>query len=181
MALGATIFNFDIDLADADRGVYETLALRVARHPSESEEYLVTRLLAYCLEYREGIAFSNGIADPDEPAITVRDLTGALLAWIDIGAPDAARLHKAAKAAPRVVVYTHRDPDQLVRQWAGERIHRAGDLELYRVDRDLLAGMVAALERRMSFAMSVTDRHVYVSLGSNGIDGLVGRVPTSLG
>ncbi len=181
MALGATIYNFDIDLADADRSVYETLSLRVARHPSESEEYLVTRLLAYCLEYREGISFSKGIADPDEPAIAVRDLTGALLAWIDIGAPDAARLHKAAKAAPRVVVYTHRDPDQLVRQWTGERIHRAADLELYRVDRDLLAGMVAALERRMSFAISVTDRHVYVSLGSSGIDGLVGRVTTSLG
>ena len=59
MALTSTVYNFDIDLADADRGCYETIALRVARHPSESEEYLVTRVLAYCLEYAEGIAFSN--------------------------------------------------------------------------------------------------------------------------
>lgn len=176
MALTATIYTFDIDLADADRGVYETLALRVARHPSESEEYLVTRLLAYCLEYREGIAFSNGIADPDEPAIAVRDLTGAIQVWIDIGWPDAARVHRAAKVAPRVAVYTHRDTDRLVRQWSGERIHRPGDLELYRVDRDLISGLVAVLERRMSFALSATDRHVYVSIGTKTIEGSVDRV-----
>jgi uncharacterized protein YaeQ len=176
MALTATIYTFDIDLADADRGVYETLALRVARHPSESEEYLVTRLLAYCLEYREGIAFSNGIADPDEPTIAVRDLTGAIQVWIEIGAPDAPRLHRAAKAAPRVAVYTHRDTDQLIRQWSRERIHRGAELELYRVDRDLLTGFVAALERRLSFALSVTDRHVYVSVGDKTIEGDVRRV-----
>ncbi len=114
MALGATMYVFEVRLADADRGVYETLTLRVARHPSETAEYLVTRLFAYCLEYAEGIAFSKGLSDPDEPAISVRDLTGALQAWIDIGAPDAARLHKAAKAAPNVAVYVHRDPDQLL-------------------------------------------------------------------
>src|SRR5918997_7076013 len=135
MALTATIHNFDIQLSDVDRGVYESLSLRVARHPSETEEYLLTRVLAYCLEYAEGIAFSKGLAEPDEPAIAVRDLTGALRVWIDVGAPDAARLHKASKAAPRVAVYTHRPPAQLLRALAGERIHRADALELYAVDR----------------------------------------------
>ena len=77
MALQATIYNFDIELADSDRGVYESLALRVARHPSESEDHLITRLLAYLLEFVDGIAFSRGISDPDEPAIAVRDLTVA--------------------------------------------------------------------------------------------------------
>ena len=95
MALGATIYNFDIDLADADRSVYESLALRVPRHPSESAEYLVTRVLAYLLEYTGGIGFSKGVSEPDEPAIVVRDLTGAINAWIEVGTPDAARLHKA--------------------------------------------------------------------------------------
>src|SRR5882762_8474744 len=99
MALTATIHNFEIELADSDRNRYESLALRVARHPSESEEYLVTRVLAYALEFTEGIAFSRGLSEPDEPAISVRDLTGVLRAWIEIGTPDAARLHKASKAA----------------------------------------------------------------------------------
>src|SRR5438045_3695280 len=129
MALTATIYNIQIDLADTDRGVYEALDLRVARHPSESEEYLIARVLAYALEYAEGIEFSRGISDPDEPTIAVRDLTGAFKAWIEIGSPDAARLHKASKAAPRVAVYTHKDPAQLVARLAGERIHRAEDVE----------------------------------------------------
>src|SRR5678815_2808962 len=123
MALTATIHNFEIELADSDRQVYESLALRVARHPSESEEYLITRLLAYLLEYAEGIEFSRGVSDPDEPAIVIRDLTGAMKAWIDIGTPDAARLHKASKSARRVAVYTHKDPTQFLKQLDGEKIY----------------------------------------------------------
>ena len=175
MALSATIYNFDIALADIDRGVYESLALRVARHPSETEEYLLARVIAYCLAYREGIAFSRGLAEPDEPPLAVRDLTGALELWVEIGAPDAARLHKASKAAPRVAVYTHRDPAQLLRQLAGERIHRAEALELYAIDRSLLTALAERLERRMSFQLSVTEGHLYLTLGDVSLDGAVVR------
>jgi uncharacterized protein YaeQ len=178
VALTATIYNFDIDLADADRGVYESLALRVARHPSESEEYLLTRVLAYALEFTEGIAFSSGgLSDPDEPTISVRDLTGRLRTWIEIGAPDAARLHKAAKAAPRVAVYTHKDPEQLVGRLRGERIHRAETIELWAMDRRLIAQIAARLDRRMTFALSVTDRELYVSIGSDTLTGGLVRYP----
>ena len=177
VALTATIYNFDIDLADADRGVYETLALRVARHPSESEEYLWTRVLAYALEFVEGIEFSRGLSDPDEPTICVRDLTGRLQVWIEIGSPDAARLHKAAKAAPRVVVYTHKDPEQLVGRLRGERIHRAEEIELWAVDRRFVSQLAARLDRRMSFAISVTDRELYVSIGSETLTGGLVRYP----
>lgn len=175
MALTATIHNFDIELADVDRGVYESLSFRVARHPSETEEYLLTRVLAYCLEHAEGIAFSKGLAEPDEPAIAVRDLTGALRAWIDIGAPDAARLHKASKASPRVAVYTHRDPAQLVRQLSGERIHRAEALELYAVDRGLLASLASHLDRRVALSLSVTERQLYVDVAGATLAGSVER------
>ena len=177
MALTATIYNFDIDLADADRGVYESLALRVARHPSESEEYLWTRVLAYALEFVEGIEFSRGLSDPDEPTICVRDLTGRRQVWIEIGSPDAARLHKAAKAAPRVVVYTHKDPEQLVGRLRGERIHRAEEIELWAVDRRFVSQLAARLDRRMSFAISVTDRELYVSIGSDTLTGGLVRYP----
>lgn len=175
MALTATLYNFDVQLADVDRGVYETLALRVARHPSETEEYLLTRVLAYCLEYAEGIAFSKGLAEPDEPAITVRDLTGALRAWIEIGTPDAARLHRASKASPRVAVYTHKDPALLVRQLAGERIHRADALEIHAVDRELLAAMAERLDRRNTMELSVTERHLYVTMRGETLSGAVER------
>ncbi|MGH7788337.1 MAG: YaeQ family protein [Candidatus Binatia bacterium] len=175
MALTATIYSFEIQLSDVDRGVYEALSLRVARQPSETEEYLLTRVLAYCLEYAEGISFSRGLAEPDEPAVTVRDLTGGWRVWIEIGAPDAARLHKASKLAPRVVVYTHKDPDALLRQLAGARIHRAERIEIHAVDRALLAELVARLERRMVFELAVSDRHLYVTLGAATLAGVVTR------
>ena len=175
MALSATVYNLEIDLADSDRGVYESLALRVARHPSESEEYFVTRVLGYLLEYTEGIEFSRGISDPDEPTIAVRDLTGVLKVWIEIGAPDAARLHKASKASPRVSVYTHKDPAQLVARLAGEKIHKADAVDLWAVDRDFVAQFAARLDRRMSFSLSVTDRDLFLSIGSDTLTGSVVR------
>ena len=179
MALTATIYNIDVELADVDRNVYDTLSLRMARHPSESEEYFVTRLLAYCLEYAEGIQFSNGISDPEEPTISVRDLTGAIEVWIEIGAPDAARVHKASKASPRVAVYTHRDVTQLLKQWAGERIHRADELELYAFDRAFIAAFGAKLERRMAIALSRTDGHLYLTIGDVVLEGAVTQIPVS--
>jgi uncharacterized protein YaeQ len=176
MALSATVYTLDIDLADSDRGVYESLALRVARHPSESDDYLVGRVLAYCLEYTAGIAFSRGgLSDADEPAISIRDLTGSLQAWIDIGSPDAARLHKACKLAPRVAVYMHRDPAQFLRNLSGERIHRVAALELYALERALVAALAAKLERRMAFALSINERELYVSIGDETLTGLVRR------
>jgi uncharacterized protein YaeQ len=177
MALSATIHVFDIQLANSDRGVYESLALRVARHPSEAPDYLLTRVLAYCLEYTEGIAFSNGLSEPDEPAIAVRDLTGALRAWIDVGAPEAARLHRASKAAPRVAVYTHKDPGQLAARLGGERIHRVEALELYAVDREWLASLVERLTRRMAFTLTVAEQNVYLSLGEETFSSVIERIP----
>ena len=176
MALPSTIYSFEIELADVDRGVYESLALKVARHPSETEEYLITRVLAYCLELTEGLTFSRGLAEPNEPALSVRDLTGALQSWIEVGVPDAERLHKASKAAPRVAVYTKKESRHLLRQLAGERIHRAEALELYAIDRDLLTGLTERLDRRMAFALSVADRHLFVTLEGATLDGAVERL-----
>jgi uncharacterized protein YaeQ len=173
MALQATIYNFDIDLADSDRQVYESISLRVARHPSESDEYLVTRVLAYLAEFTEGIAFSRGVSEPDEPAIAVRDLTGTIQTWIDIGAPEAARLHKASKAARRVVVYTHKDTRQFLARLAGERIHRAEALELYAIDRALIDALVGRLERRVSWTVSIADREFFIASGGEDLTGAI--------
>ena len=85
MALTATIYSFETELADIDRGVYQSLALRVARQPSETPEFMLTRFLAYCLEYTEGIEFTEGVAAGDDPAVLVRDMTGRVTAWIEVG------------------------------------------------------------------------------------------------
>ena len=173
MALTATIYNFDVELADNDRDVYESLALRVAQHPSESDEYLIARVLAYLLEYRDGIAFSRGVSEPDEPTISIRDLTGAITTWIEIGTPDAARLHKASKAAARVVVYCHKEGAQWLKGLAAAGIHRAGELRLYSIERGFISEMVARLDRRVAFSMSITDREIYLSFGADNLTGHV--------
>lgn len=176
MPLTATIYKFDVDLSDTDRQVYESLAIQVARHPSESEEFLVTRLMAYCLEFSSGIAFSpSGLSDPDAPALTVRDLTGGLRSWIEIGAPDAARLHRASKSGARVVVYTHKDVSQLVSRLTGERIHRVEAVELYAIDRRFVGAVAARLERRMAFSLTIVERELYLSIGEETLLGAVTR------
>jgi uncharacterized protein YaeQ len=172
MALGATIHHFEVRLANVERAVYETLSLKLARHPSESDEYLVARALAYCLEYTDGIAFSKGgLSDPDEPPIAVRDLTGRLVSWIDLGLPDAARLHRASKAAPRVAVYTHRDPALLVRAVEGARVHRADELEIYAFDRLQVAGLAQRLQRRTQWELSLTGGTLYAAVGGDTLEG----------
>jgi uncharacterized protein YaeQ len=173
----ATVYNFEIDLADNDRSVYENLALRVAQHPSESEDFLWTRVLAFALEYHQRLEFSRGgLSDVDEPPLAIRDLTGRYESWIEIGLPDADRLHRAAKAAPRVVVYAHRDPMQWWSRLDRSAIHRAETIEFWAVDRALIAALAGHLERRTAFALSVTDRDLFLSIGSDTLTGVVRRL-----
>ena len=165
MAQASTIYSVTIDLADLDRGVFETLDLRVARHPSETAEYMLVRLLAYCLEYQEGIALTEGVSSGDEPALVVRDLTGRLTAWIEVGLPDASRLHRGSKLAGRAAVYTHRDVRQLLSQLSGAKIHRAGDIPIRAFDRAAIDELAALVERRTSLAVSISGGDVSVAIG----------------
>ena len=174
MGLSATVHSFEISLNDADRGVYEALEFRVARHPSETAEYLVTRVLAYCLEYGEGLTFSSGgLSNPDAPALEIRDLTGRLLSWIEVGTPEPSRLHKAAKASPRVAVYAHRDITGLLERLSAEPIHRVAEIELYALDRALVAALAARLDRRVRFDLAVSGRELYISIADATLTGAV--------
>ena len=174
VALTATVYTADIDLSDHDRGIYDALALRVARHPSESDEYLVTRVLAYALEYTDGLEFSGGgLSSPEEPALAVRDLTGTLQAWIDIGWPDATRLHKAAKASPRVAVYPHRDAGQWLKRLEGERIHRASNIHVRAIDTSVIGALAARLDRRLALALAVSEGELFVSIGADTFSGRI--------
>lgn len=166
MALTATVYNFSIQLADVDRGVYETLDLRVARQPSETAEYMLMRVLAYCLEFTEGIAFTEGVAAGDEPAVLVRDLTGRITAWIEVGAPDAERLHRGSKLAGRAAVYTHRNIRLVLSQLNGKKIHRGEDIPVYAFAPEFVAAAAEALERRVDAALSVTEGELYLDIGA---------------
>ncbi|MGM0576853.1 MAG: YaeQ family protein [Myxococcota bacterium] len=165
MALPSTLRRFTVDVSDVERGVYETLDLRVAQHPSETLRYMLTRILAYALEQREGLEMSRGLCVPDEPALSARDLTGRLTAWIEVGSPAADRLHKASKAAPEVVVYTYKAPDSLARDVASRGVHEAEAIALYAVDPEFLDALAGTVDRTNAWSLVRTGGEVFVTVG----------------
>lgn len=164
MALNATVYTLTVELSDVDRGVYESLDLRMAREPSESADYFLVRLLAYCLEYAEGIRFTQGVAAGDEPAVWIHDLTGRLLAWIDVGLPGADHLHRGSRDAERAAVYTHRDAEQLIAQLSGKKIHRAEEIPLYALAPRFVSDVAERIERRASIAITRSDGELFVDV-----------------
>ena len=164
MALTATISNFDTELADIDRSVYQTLALRLARHPSETPEFMLARWLAYCLEYTEGIEFTEGVSAGDDPAVIVRDMTGRVTAWIEVGMPDAARLHRGSKLAGRAAVYTHRNVARVLDGLNGKHVHRAADIPVYEFGTGFIEDVAAVLQRRETISLSITERQMYLDV-----------------
>lgn len=145
--------------------------MRVAQHPSETDAYMVTRVLAYCLELEEGIAFSaGGVSTGEEPAILVKDLTGLITAWIEVGAPDAQRLHLGSKRADRAAVYTHRDPAKLLATWRGKTIHRSQDIVVRSFDSKFIDAAALALTRRNTMSLSVTEGQIYLELNGTNLE-----------
>jgi uncharacterized protein YaeQ len=174
VALTATVYHLQIELSDVDRGVYESLDLRIARHPSESMPYLLTRTIAYALLYEEGLAFSKGgLSSADEAPLSIRDLQGNLRAWIEVGTPAADRLHKASKASPRVVVFTQHDP-RLLRNQAQERdIHKADQIEIYALDPKFLEQLGALTDRNARWTLMRNEGVLYVTIGDKTVSGTV--------
>lgn len=164
MALTATVHRLQITLSDVDRGVYETLDLRMARHPSESARYFWLRTLAYCLSYEDGIAFSKGgLSDSDEPPVSIHDPTGILLAWIEVGSPSAERLHRAAKAARRVALFTTTERALLEREAGTRKIYALDAIAVFLLEPDFIAALEPQLERQLELELVRTGEALYVT------------------
>lgn len=180
MAIGATVHRFEVAVSDVERGVYETLDLRVARHPSESMRYMLLRVLAYGLSYEEGIAFSKGgLGDADEPPLSIRDATGLFLAWIDVGLPSAERLHKAAKAARRVAIFTAHDAAAMSREVASRPspIHRVHEIEVFRVEPSLLDALEAHVDRHTKLELVRNEGRLYITVDGETLEGSIDQAP----
>ena len=165
-----------MQLSDVDRGVYEALDLRLAQHPSETDLFLVTRALAYCLCFEEGIEFGHGLSNVDEPALWIKSPDGRLVSWIEVGTPSAERLHRASKASPRVCVFTQHDPQLIVRDAAKTPIHRAHEIELYAPEPALLRALAERVERAMSWELSLSGGQLYVGVGRDSFEGELKRI-----
>lgn len=172
----ATLYRFRIELSDIDRGVYEPLDFRVALHPSETPRFLLTRVIAFALNYQEGIEFApGGISDTEEPAIRVKSLDGRTTMWIEIGNPATKKLHKASKSSPVVKVYAHKDPSSLVQELSKEEVHRAREIELYQVSNEFLNGLEALLQRDNKWNLIQTDGSLTVTMDAKTVEGEIRR------
>lgn len=177
MAIGSTLYRVSMEVSDVDRGVYESLAYRVARHPSESDARLVVRILAFALCYEEGLQFGKGLSDGEEPALATRDLTGKLLHWVDVGTPGADRIHAASKRAERVSIVCHRGIDALTREMTRRRVHGAEDIDVLLLEPDFVESLAAALERNSEWTVVCTDGALSVTLAGQSFEGNVQHVP----
>jgi uncharacterized protein YaeQ len=171
------LHRFEIALADVDRGVYTDLDLRVHRHPSEDEPWLLTRVLAFALELEEDLAFSKGLPEADEPAVWRKTLDGRVLTWIEVGAPAADRLHRAAKLAQRVVVWCHRRPDVLQQRAAKEGVHKGEQIAVVKVPTELLTALAAKLDRNNKWDVSRHEGRVTIVVGGEVIEAALETVP----
>ncbi len=164
MALTATMFRFELELSDVDRGVYETLELRVAQHPSESDAFMVTRVLAMALEYRDGLEFGRGVCVPDDPPLSAPNAMGGVALWIEIGRPSADRLHKVAKQTDELRVYTHKSPTPLMDDLASGQIYRGDDIVVVALDPTFIDALGARLSRNNKWAVLRSHGELYVTI-----------------
>ena len=163
MALKATIFKASLQVSDVDRNYYGEHSLTLARHPSETDERMMMRVLAFALNAHEHLAFGKGLSDTDEPDLWQKDLTGAIVHWIDVGLPDEKRLIRACGRADRVTVYAYGRGADLWWQTNAERLGRAKNLTVWRVPAGASesAGMLA--QRAMQLQCMVQEGQVWFS------------------
>ena len=162
MALKSTPYKFRVNLTDTDRSVYEDLNLTVARHPSETEQRLAARVLAYALWYHEQLAFGRGLSDVDEPALWQKTLDGRIEHWIDVGLPDAERLIGASRRSERcsLLVYGQN------RIWAGKTlpdVAQQGNLQIAVLPQEPLEALASELPRSVNWGVMISDGVLYVS------------------
>ena len=161
-----TLYRFRIDLSDITRGVYEQLDFRIAQHPSETDLYLLTRMLAFCLNWQEGLEFSStGLSDPEGPCIFLNHVNGRTLLWIEIGNPQVRKIHRASKASDLVKIYTYKNPELILKESAGQNIHRAQEIEIQALDPQFLERLSRRLTKEVRWSVLFNDGVLTVGAG----------------
>jgi len=164
MALKATIFKAGLQIADMDRNYYHDHALTIARHPSETDERMMVRLLAFTLHAHDALVFGKGLSTDDEPDLWQKDLTGAIETWIDVGLPDEKLVRKACGRARQVFIYSYggRVADLWWNQIGG-RLERIQNLSVINLPADSSQGMARLAQRNMQLQCTIQDGQIWVA------------------
>jgi uncharacterized protein YaeQ len=163
MALKATIYKADLQIADMDRNYYQEHGLTMARHPSETDERMMIRLLAFALHAGPSLAFTKGLFDTDEPDLWQKDLTGAIDLWIEVGQPDEKRLMKACGRAAKVVVYSYSATSHLWYKQIANKLERAKNLTVVNIPAEASEQLERLAKRNMQLQCTIQDGQVWLT------------------
>ena len=163
MALKSTIFKADLQIADMDRHYYQDHSLTIARHPSETDERMMMRLLAFVRHAHEMLVFAKGLSDVDEPDLWQKDLTGAIDLWIEAGLPDERRILKACGRASQVAIYAYGSTVNIWWGQIGNRVERARNLQVFHVASETSMALAGLAQRTMQLQCTVQDGQIWIS------------------
>ncbi|MBD8544009.1 YaeQ family protein [Oxalobacteraceae sp. CFBP 8761] len=169
MAIKATIYKADLSIADMDRNYYQEHSLTIARHPSETDERVMIRVLAYALHADPGLAFTKDLFDVDEPALWLKDLTGAIDLWIEVGQPDEKRLLKAAGRAEKVIVYSYSATSSIWFKGIANKIERAKNVSVINIPAEISAQLEKMASRSMALQCTIQDGQVWLTDGTDTV------------
>jgi uncharacterized protein YaeQ len=169
MAQPSTIYRANIQFSDIDRGVYETLQTAVARHPSETEERLVARLLSYALFYEEDLLFTKGISVGDEPDLWSKGPDGRVLLWVEVGLPEPERLIKAARHAERVALLACGNSMPNWERQQLQKLASVANLTITTLDKEFMSRLVALLERSITWDITITEGTLYLQIAGESL------------
>jgi len=170
MALKSTIYKAELQISDMDRHYYESHALTIARHPSETDERMMMRVLAFAIHAHEHLSFGKGLSADDEPDLWQKDLTGAIDLWIDVGQPDDRRILKACGRAAKVVLYAYSATTHIWWSQTGSRIERAKNLTVLQVPAEASQALGELAERTMQLQCTIQDGQIWFTSGDKTIE-----------
>ena len=169
MALKATIYKADIQIADMDRNYYQDHTLTLARHPSETDERMMIRLLAFAIHASESLSFTKGLFDTDEPDLWQKDLTGAIDLWIEVGQPDEKRLMKACGRSEQVIVYSYSATSHIWYKQIAGKLERGRNLSVVNIPSEASGQLEKLARRNMQLQCTIQDGQIYLTDGADTV------------
>jgi uncharacterized protein YaeQ len=163
MALKATIYKAELQIADMDRNYYQQHSLTLARHPSETDERMMIRLLAFAIHASEALTFTKGLFDTDEPDLWQKDLTGAIELWVEVGQPDEKRLMKACGRAEKVVVYSYSATSHIWFKQIANKLERAKNLSVINIPSEASVQLEKMANRNMQLQCTIQDGQIWLT------------------
>ncbi|MGV7209954.1 YaeQ family protein [Oxalobacteraceae bacterium A2-2] len=170
MALKATIYKAELSIADMDRNYYDTANLTLARHPSETDERMMVRLLAYAIHAHEQLTFTKGLFDVDEPDLWQMDLTGAIQLWIEVGQPDEKKILKGAGRSEHVVVYSYSATSHIWWKQLANKVERCRNLTVVDLPAEATEALGRMAERTMQLQCTIQDGQIWLTNGSETVE-----------